>query len=180
MDDGVKRKLVGAAALVVVAIVVLPLITPMSPNARYLSDSVPLETQIPTMEMTLPRSLSIPVSALVADDQKGGDRVDMEDIKVDTELLALQGFEIPVTDTHGQAVVWQIQVASFAKVENALKLRDQLRLAGFKAFEQLTRDNHHTRVFVGPSTQKSKLEKALIAINKQFSLQGRLIPFQNK
>ena len=180
MDEGIKRKLVGAAALVVVAIVVLPLITPMSQNAEYLSDSVPLETQIPAMEMTLPRSLSIPVSTLVPDDQVGGDRVIMEDIKVDTERLALKGFEIPVTDANGQAVVWQIQVASFAKVANALKLRDKLRVAGFKAFEQLTRDNNHTRVFVGPSTQKAKLEKDLIKINKQFSLQGQLIPFQDR
>ena len=180
MDEGVKRKLVGASALVVVALVVLPQLTPKSRNAEYLSESVPLETNIPAMEMTLPRSLSIPVSDLLAENQESGEKVIMQDIKVDTELLPIQGFEVPVTGTKGQAALWQIQVGSFSKVENALKLRDQLRLAGYKAFEQLTNDNHHTRVFVGPSTQKSKLEKDLIKINKEFQLTGKLTPFQNR
>jgi len=179
MDEGVKRKLVGAAALVVVALVVLPQITPKSRNAEYLSESVPLEVNIPAMEMTLPRSLSIPVSVSVSDAQLAGESVPMSSIKVDTEVLPVEGFEIPATDAFGQAVVWQIQVASFAKVENAIKLRNKLREAGYKAFEQLTRDHNHTRVFVGPTTQKSKLKKDLIKINNKFGLQGKIIPFQN-
>ena len=180
MDEGVKRKLVGASALVMVALIVLPQLTPKSQNAEHLSESVPLETNIPDMDMPLPRSLSIPVSGLLAENQSAGKKVEMRDIKVDTELLSIQGFEEPVIGLRGQATLWQIQVGSFSKVENALKLRNQLRLAGFKAFEQLTNDNQHTRVFVGPSTQKSKLEKDLLKINKDFQLTGKLTPFQNR
>ncbi len=178
MDEGVKRKLVGAGALVIVALIVLPQITPKSQSALQLSGSVPKEVNIPVMAMPLPKSLSIVVSPIVKD-QPGGHVVEMGSMKVDDQQLKLDGFEVPVNTVTGQAVLWHIQVGSFAKTANAIQLRDSLRDKGYKAFEQLTGDGVHTRVFVGPSTQRASLEKQMQKINKQFALKGKLIPFQN-
>ncbi len=173
-----KRKLVGAGALVIVALIVLPQITPKSQSVLQLSNSVPKEINIPVMAMPLPKSLSIVVSPIVMD-QPGGHVVEMGNMKVDDQQLKLDGFEVPVNTVTGQAVLWHIQVGSFAKIANAIQLRNSLRDEGYKAFEQLTGDGVHTRVFVGPSTQKASLEKQMQKINKQFSLKGKLIPFQN-
>ena len=180
MDEGIKRKLVGAAVLVTVALIVLPNITSKTRNAEYLSKSVAVETSVPAMDMPLPKSLSIPVSPEVASDAAKGKLVAMKDMVVDGQVLPMKGFEIPVTLSSGQAVVWQIQVASFANINNALSLRDKLRDAGYKAFEKKTLDGKHTRVFVGPSTQKSSLQRKLADIKKQFNLKAELTVFKGK
>ncbi len=175
MDEGIKRKLVGAAVLVTIAMIVLPNITSRTRNAEHLSKSVAIEANVPAMGMPLPKSLSIPVSSDVPEDVSKGVLVTMKDMEVDGQVLPLKGFEIPVTRSSGQAVVWQIQVASFAKIENAKALRDKLRKAGFKAYEKLTLDGQYTRVFVGPSTQKSSMQRQLTAIKKQFKLKPELV-----
>ena len=178
MDEGVNRILVGTGAFVIVALIVLPHISHESHSALQLSSRVPQEANIPVMAMPLPKSLSIAVSPVVKD-QPGGQVVEMGIMKVDDQELKLDGFEVPVNSATGQAVLWHIQVGSFSKVANALQLRDSLREKGYKAFEQLTGDGVHTRVFVGPSTQKATLEKQMREINKHFSLKSKLIPFQN-
>ncbi|OUR67702.1 hypothetical protein A9Q73_05165 [Bermanella sp. 47_1433_sub80_T6] len=180
MDEGIKRKLVGAAVLVTVALIVLPNITSRTRNAEHLSKSVALETNVPAMEMPLPKSLSIPVSPKVPSDASKGKLVVMKDMVVDGQKLPLKGFEMPVTLASGQAVVWQIQVASFANIKNALSLRDKLRDAGYKAYEKQTLDGKHTRVLVGPSTQKSALQRKLDRIKKEFKLKPELAVFTGK
>ncbi len=59
-----------------------------------------------------------------------------------------------------------------------MKLRDKLRNSGFKAFEKLSGDGVHTRVFIGPSTQKTELERQRNAIQKRFKLKAEVLPFQ--
>ncbi len=174
MDEGLKRKLVGAVVLMAVALIILPQITPSAKNAEYLAASVPLEKNPPNMDMPLPKSLSIPVADMVSQNQAAGASKSVAAIKVDTETFPASYFEKPIKTNTGQAVVWLIQVGSFAKLENALSIRNQLRKAGYKAFEQLAQDGIHTRVFVGPSTQKSALEAQLKTIHKVFKLKGKL------
>lgn len=180
MDEGVKRKLVGAGVLVLVALIVLPQISKKTQNAEYLSQTVPLEQNIPSMDMPLPKSLAIPVSPVLADDQPAGEQVKLPALKVDDETLPASQFEVPVLSVTGEAVVWQIQVGSFAKRDNALKLRDRLREAGYKAFDQFSADGQLTRVFVGPSAQKTTMEQKMASIKHEFKLDAQLVPFQNQ
>ncbi len=180
MDEGIKRKLVGAVVLVTAALIILPNITSKTRNAEHLGRSVAIETHIPSMEMPLPKALPITVSKVMPENTPKGEFVAMQDIEVDGQTLALKGFEVPVTTPSGQAVTWQIQVASFAKIKNALKLRNKLRKAGYKAFEKLSPDAKFTRVFVGPSTQKMQLLDELKAIKKDYKLTPKLTIFTGK
>lgn len=179
MDEGIKRKLVGAAVLVTVAIVVLPQITTRAQNAAYLAKSVPMEVNVPDMNMPLPKSLSIASRDLKQPDVNI-DKVVMTDIEVDGDPLILKNMDVPVVDSSGQSRVWHIQVASFAEPKNALALRNRLRQAGYKAFDKPSSDGEYVRVFVGPSTQKSDLEQKLIEINKSFKIKGQLVPYLGK
>lgn len=180
MDDGIKRKLVGAGALVVVGLLVLPLLSPQTRNAQYLKQSVAPMPQAPDMSMPPPKAISIEVSDLVnpTDTPAKSDVVEVREITVDDERVAASRFELPQKNNVGQALTWQIQVASFANPKNALAFRDTLRKQGFKAFEQLASDGVHTRVFVGPSYQKAELEKQAKQIAKQHKLTPKIIPFQ--
>ncbi len=178
MDEGIKRKLVGAGVLVTIALIVLPNLVSKTRNAEHLAKSVAIETNVPSMEMPLPKSLAIVVSAQTPQNIAAGKLVAMKDMSVNAQKLPLKGFEIPVITNAGQAVVWQIQVASFANVKNALKLRDQLRAAGYKAYEKLSLDGKHTRIFVGPSSQKTSLHEKLKKIEKRFKLKAEIVLFK--
>lgn len=179
MDEGVKRKLVGAGVLMTIALVLWPLITPKKQNAEYLAKSVPLETDIPNMEMPLPKSIAVAELAPTVNTKPSSQaEVRIQPIEVDGKTSKAQVFEKPVTDQTGQALVWHIQVGSFAKPENATKLKNKLRKAGYKAFEKLSKDGKHVRVFVGPDTQKQKLDKQLKAIQAKFKLEGKIVPFK--
>lgn len=180
MDEGIKRKLVGASVLVSVALIVLPQLSTTAGDASYLADSVPIEKNIPDMAMPLPKSLSIPMSepALVA--MQSAEIVTIDDMKVDLQTLKLKDFEKPVLDNTGQSVVWHIQVGSFAKAKNAFDLRDKLRKDGYAAFEAVSKDGAYTRVFVGPSTQKQQLETQMLAIKQTFKIQGQLVVFEDQ
>ena len=178
MDEGIKRKLVGTAVLVVVAIVVLPMITPRTQNAAYLSDSVPLESDVPDMLMPLPKSLSIATRTLV--DSGPQTLINMKEADIDGDRLASANIAVPITDNSGQAKVWHIQVASFAEPSNAIALRNKLRDAGYKAFDRPSEDGKYIRVFVGPSTQMSSLEQKIAQINKTFKIKGELVPYLGK
>jgi DedD protein len=179
MDDGIKRKLVGAVALVTVAIILLPFISPSTPDASYLNKSVPIESSIPDMSMPLPKSLSIATRDLDSK-QLNSRAIPMANINVDGERLKLKSIIVPVVDTSGQAKVWHIQVASFAKPKNAIALRNNLRKAGYKAFDKPSSDGEYIRVFVGPSTQKVSLEQKLSSIEKSFKIKGELVPYLGK
>jgi DedD protein len=176
MDEGIKRKLVGAAVLVTVAIVVLPMMTPRAQDAAYLSNSVPLEMNIPAMSMPLPKSMSIDTRDLNVSDLKSLS-IPMNEMIVDGDTIKPRDIEVPITDSSGQAKVWHIQVASFAEPSNAVALRNQLRKAGYKAFDKPAADGKHIRVFVGPSTQRAGLEEKLPLINKAFKVDGQLVPY---
>ena len=180
MDEGIKRKLVGAGVLATVAIIVLPQLSTTAGDASYLAKSVPVETNIPDMDMPLPKSLAIASSDPLSVADQVATKVTMTDMKVDTQTLKLQDFEKPILDKAGQAVVWHIQVGSFAKSKNALELKDKLRDAGYKAFEQISDDGAYTRVFVGPSTQKEQLEAQMLAIKQTFKLEGQLVVFEGR
>lgn len=180
MDDGIKRKLVGAGALVVVGLLVLPLLSPQTRDAQHLKQSVPPMPKAPDMSMPPPKAISIDVSDLVnpTDSEVKSETVSVREIKIDDAVVPASSFELPQKNNAGQALTWQIQVASFAKPANALKLRDTLRKQGFKAFEQSAKDGVHTRVFVGPSYQKAELEKQAKQIAKTHKLTPKIIPVQ--
>lgn len=177
MDDGIKRKLVGVAVLVIVALVLLPQITPKTQNAEYLSKSVPLEENIPDMSMPLPKSMSISTRAVPIEEVESAQTVILPKAQVDTKVKPKESFELPVLDASGQSHVWQIQVASFAQPKNAISLRNKLRKAGYKAFEKQSADGTYVRVFVGPSTQKSQLKSQLDKIESQYKLKGKILPY---
>jgi cell division septation protein DedD len=177
MDEGIKRKLVGVAVLVVVALILLPQITPKTQNAEYLSKSVPVEENVPDMTMPLPKSMNIPTRAVEIGEVESSRNITLQKKQVDSKIKPEESFEVPVVDGSGQSHVWQIRVGSFAKPENAISLRKKLIKGGYKAFIKQSADGAYVRVFVGPSTQKKQLGAQLVEIESQYKLKGTILPY---
>lgn len=74
------------------------------------------------------------------------------------------------------ARVWAVQVASFARGDNAQALRDKLRSQGYEGFlSSAKRDGEvWTRVIVGPFLDKSEAQRVSGAIADKFSLSPEL------
>lgn len=74
---------------------------------------------------------------------------------------------------------WVVQMGSFASEQNALRLRDKLRKAGFVTQVEKVRVNNklHFRVRVGPYLERSEADSDQTKLAKQFKLKGRVLSY---
>lgn len=84
--------------------------------------------------------------------------------------------EQPAGMSNTLAPVWAIQVASFARGDNAQALRDELREQGYEGFLSTAKRNGEvwTRVLVGPYLDKAEAQRSLGAIADKFSVSPQL------
>ena len=75
---------------------------------------------------------------------------------------------------------WVIQLGSFKDKANALKLANQLRSKGYRAFIQnySASTGQHTRVFVGPESQQKSARLVAAELKKGMRLHGIVISYK--
>lgn len=75
---------------------------------------------------------------------------------------------------------WVIQVGSFNKKAQALKVVNQLRAKGYRAFIQQfsTALGDNTRVFVGPENKQADARQLASELNSQMKLRGIVISYK--
>lgn len=85
-----------------------------------------------------------------------------------------------VPGVSGKPPAWVVQVGSFASVDNARALRDQLRSRGFKAVF-LDRDTiggkPAWRVRVGPEMERTRSEQVRDRLAQEMKLQGVVVSY---
>lgn len=76
--------------------------------------------------------------------------------------------------------VWVIQMGSFKNKGNALRLVNQLRANGYRAFiqEVQTSSAEHTRVFVGPLNKQALARSLADRIDAEMHMRGIVISYQ--
>ncbi len=76
--------------------------------------------------------------------------------------------------------VWMVQLGTFGNHENALKLRDKLRLGGYDGHTtKINRDGSVLiRVFSGPYADKTKAEAIKKQLDKQFKVKSLVVHFE--
>ncbi len=72
--------------------------------------------------------------------------------------------------------VWVIQMGSFTKKERALRLVNQLRANGYRAFIQKAGDD--IRVFVGPENQHASARELASRLESEVHIRGMVISYQ--
>jgi len=165
MDDGVKQRLIGAVVLVALMVIFLPMLFSSGDlePAEVLVD-IPEKPPIPTFEISEPVKPSEQRQAEKAQPKPQQTLQELVDKEVDENKL-------PVS--------WALQVASFKERDNAEKLRDKLRKAGYKAYikYRLDVEPKMIRVLVGPVLKRSEIDKIKAAITRHQKLEGVVVRY---
>lgn len=88
--------------------------------------------------------------------------------------------ERPALQQNGLPDAWTVQLATFAKAENAAALAERLRKAGYHAYEQEVNTGGGTmiRVFVGPEMVATHARDLRDKLRREFKLKGMVVRFR--
>jgi len=184
MNEALRKRLIGAAAVVVAALVSFPLLfNGDGYRERHLPSNIPevpalpvvveIVPQLPALDDTSevappvePRPIEpMPAPEIVTDAAPAPEPLPDLDLREDT----------PVLDQQNVPVAWTLQLASFRDEANAKALRKKLVGAGHKVYTR--RIGELVKVYVGPDVQRSKLEALQAELKDDFGLNGIIVRF---
>ena len=194
MERALKERIIGAAILVLVVVLVVPVFLDGTPGGdEIVSERVPLPGQAEQKSQTvvLDRDRTDPVPAATgsatAQEQKQepspkprvkqaeSEPVKPEPVKPDPEpaKTAVEK-SAPTTSTTG---MWAVQLGSFGDQANAERLAADLRKQGFAAFlSQLsTSSGQLHRVRIGPQKDRDSAEAMAVRLQKA-GHKGQVVP----
>ena len=182
MDERLKRRVVGAAVLVIAAVVFVPMVLDQAseappPSTGTIPATSPLPPPMPPLppedpdvrvvplEPSAPAPAEPPKPAKIA---KPAPPKEKEPAKVAPEPAATTP---PVKPASKSSFV--VQLGSFSKASNALGLRDKLKATGYKAFVKTS--GSVTRVYVGPPKNRADAEKTLEKLLADTKMKGIVV-----
>ena len=201
MQQKLKERLVGAAVLVAVAVIFIPII---------LNDSSELDTiqgsNIPEKPDTNFSSRIIPI--LENDEKASSTPIDVNDIQAEDnqgknkqntaqEIIVEKVISADDNNTEKKSTkednrkkedgvkddvglsAWIIQLGSFTSEENAQSLNEKLRKSGYPAFVEPLRQNGQIsyRVRVGPEIKRSDADLLLKKLKDKIKLDGIVVSY---
>ena len=157
-DDQLLARLIGAAVLLAIAVIVLPFVLdgagsqheheyagsqPAQPERNIVERSYSSRQPLPAAPVIEEVKIEQPRTAVLSETAEREKPIPVQPLPVDTDE-SVESY--PIADG------WNIQVASFVKDENAQKLLRRLRNAGLPAYvnEVAGKSRNILRVFVGP------------------------------
>ena len=196
MDRQLQQRVVGAAVLVALGVIFIPIFL----------DNGALDTRVPRLSNIPPApegdftSRVIPLSEKAIDDleARATQPVAVPDLVTETDYTDSQELSEPpetpiASDEENESaeataesaprtgvVAWTVQLGSFANDENARRLIDKLREAGFPAYleRQLNDAGTAFKVRVGPEIRREDAEKLRANLENKFALKGMLLRYQ--
>jgi DedD protein len=178
MDQQLKQRLVGAAVLVALGVIFIPVFldrsaleetgveshaSPQLPEEEFSSQVVPLdEDDMTALEKAV---TALPQEPIATPD--GGEPSEREEVADPSAEETEQ--EISQTKPRTGVTAWVVQVGSFNSVANAEALEARLKADGYKAFVEPLRDGAGTsyRVRIGPELSRSKADELREKLGKQ-------------
>ena len=208
MEEGLKKRLLGAAVLASLAVIFVPMLIedppanrqelreiPPLPEPKDFASSMlreevvrpqPVRVDIPPVTPTSVVDASEPLQAVAAAPQPERPPEPQPAAPEQVQPPAEERQPTAVAsqaqaETRAGLTAWVIQVGSFSNRDNADKLIAKLREAGFQVAdtEQVELQGQtRYRVRVGPMVEKEKAERLLPQIDKVSGTQGRVMRFQ--
>jgi len=192
MESGLKQRLTGAAVLVILAVIFIPMLLdtakedkqemeganipaqpadmPAPPEEDFSSRVVPLEQ--PPVPAPAEEAESIEPAPIV-ENPAPSESTPAAKVPPQPEVTNEdQTSRVGVT-------AWVVQLGSFSSEENAEALNQKLRQAGFKAFVEPLRQNGGTvyRVRVGPELKRSDADGINDRLQKELELDGIVVHY---
>ena len=189
MDLLLKQRLVGAAVIISLGVVIIPMLLDGSGN-RIIKEIPPRPEHQGISGTGFIKDQSIPSaprrdegaivysSEPVAIKPKSGLLVRQSaDSKAKKPVAGVKapGSKVSKSVTTQKLASWVVQVGSFTEKSKAINLRDQIRSKGFTVFmEQFKNSENNTmyRVRVGPTQSRSEAEVALRQVKQQIKLEN--------
>jgi DedD protein len=171
VDGKLKQRVIGVVVLTALAVIILPLLLDGTEEERQrIVQRVP---SVPTLEVINvdPKAMIAEMDRIEADSKARLPREVEPSDDVQTSQSSL--------DVNGLPNGWSLQVGSFAERKNAFQLRDQLRKKGFRTYAVTvaTEAGERVRVLVGPSLQRSRIEKIKVQIEADFELVCKIVRY---
>ena len=175
MDERLKRRLVGAAVLVLAAVVFVPMLLDQGGGAPQQSPRMvpsPPPRIVPTQPpddadaRVVPLNRNPPVAAPVPAEAAPPKPAPAEDKPAARTTTA---------PAPGAPSGFAVQLGSFSKADNARGLRDKLVARGYKAFVKSS--GSVSRVYVGPQRNRAEAEKMLKKLRTDTKLKGIVVNF---
>lgn len=202
MDENTfKHRIVGAIVLVTMGVIFIPMLLSGHRDDVFHDENVipakptVLESmKVYELENPIPEPSQQPVKRTPVDKQsiqskkasqsdkepKGANKPDKKAADTPTKNYPVAKAahvepQKPVTQPVEKA--WAVQVGSFGKRENAMRLRDKLRSKGYPAFvEKITTKNQSVyRVRIGPEVRREKAEKIQKDVNRKLGLKSFVV-----
>jgi len=188
MDRALKERIIGAAVLVAIAVLVVPVfLDGPSGDSNIVSESVTLpgqndqEMKQQTIVLERDRTEPVPIAVRQADEQEEAStpvakkippppQPKPEPVKESTPPPAVQ-------QTESATGMWAVQLGSFSSQENAERLAADLRKQGYAAFlSQLnTESSSLHRVRVGPQKDRDSAESVATRLQSA-GHKGQVVP----
>jgi len=199
MEQKLKERLVGAAVLVAIAVIFIPIILndsqetesisgsniPEKPETNFNSRIIPViendkkallntveSESIGSEEIQDNNEQDIVAEKLVSDHDKITD-----DISVEREAIIDEVKDEVKVDVGLSA--WIVQLGSFTEEDNAQSLNEKLRKAGYPAFVEPLKKNGKIsyRVRVGPEIRRSEADLLLKNLKDKMKLDGIVVTY---
>jgi len=201
MEQKLKERLVGAAVLVAVAVIFIPIIFTDTQETEVI-----LGSNIPEKPETNFSSRIVPV--IESDDEPSSTPNDLENVEsgksqksdnliIEQKVVAekvlsasenkaeKQAMEQKeaTTEVEGSTTVglsaWIVQLGSFTEEDNAQSLNTKLRQAGYPSFvEPIKKDGKISyRVRVGPEIKRSEADSLLKKLKEKMQLDGIIVSY---
>jgi len=186
-----RQRLMGAAVLVLLAVVGFPLLFDTQP--RPISVDIPID--IPDKNKLAPGAVPPAlVKAATESEAKPAEPAPAASLSPKEEVVAaapailkeapvaaavpVQPKEAPPAAKEEASPRYVVQVGAYAEDAKVREVRAKLEKAGLKTYTQLaeTKEGKRTRVRMGPYTNKAEAEKALAKV-KGLQLQATLLTF---
>lgn len=180
MTEKQKKQLVGAAAVIVSALILFPLLLDGSGyRERHLKERIPTAPAMPDLVDIEPTRGALP------DTSQPADPAAPAVVKVPAPLIRASidkahpsinaTDDTPLLDEQQVPVAWTLQLASFRDEANARSLRKELVEGGYKVY--IRHGAEMVRVFVGPDLQRGRLENLQARLKRDYSLDGMIVRF---
>ena len=197
-----KQRLVGAAMIIALAVVLIPMILdgaglhvipdiPQTP--RYVSKAVPKTIRVNHHQVPRPVSQRVAVSHKKPSNRatpsvagaviRGSEARPRKHKQADKSAMARVSSGRAVDGkVQNKTRKWVVQVASFRQRENARILKHKLQKAGFAVFIQRTAGKAGSkpvyRVRIGPEQDQARLKQILERLKQQARLNGYVVVLQ--
>lgn len=203
MDERLKHRLIGAAVLVSLGVIFIPMVLdnagtgedaivssniPPKPSAQFSSRVVPVGEPASRIQSEPLSPATVEADGIYGALPTEGPAAEPEASPALPAIVDVPPKPDPPTASEAApaapavaagVTAWAVQLGSFSNAQNAIALRDRLRGLGYTAFVESAPDSSRsmTRVFVGPELLRGEAVQVLEKLRTETKLKGIVVRY---